>query len=267
MTPTIHAPDKDDQRRPTAIADLEVFNAIEAAFRASAQPPNPLALDGVELGYGLPDRLVDLVEVRTILLSRRIPQAGQDAAWRQVIYRARGDDEPTAWRLAALGLALPGLRAEAGRLTHEFGQLDGDLHQDLITVFLDALDRIDSERRHLAAKLMDAIKTVGIRLRYADAPLLPLYREDIRHLGVSPRLPFGHPELVLIDAIAKDVLTNPEAELIARTRIEHHTIPTIAAETGELADTLYQRRYRAEARLVYAIHTGKVRASLTPPAA
>jgi hypothetical protein len=62
----------------------------------------------------------------------------------------------------------------------------------------------------------------------------------------APALPWGHPDFVLAAAVRKKILTQGQAELIGRTRLEGIPLRVIAAETGTSHSALCNRRKRAE---------------------
>jgi hypothetical protein len=248
------------------VPELEPMDAVEAAFGLLACGGSPLALDGAEIGLGLPPRPIPLDELRSLLLCRSTPAVARDAAWQELVMRARSaDHDSRLWALGAAGVALPGLRKAAGALARGSKRWSGDLDQAVLDGFTEALQTIDVDDPCILPRLLRAASRAGAAVRYEDAPS-PIDPVEIPE-SFAPRLPWRHPDMVLIDAVAKRVLTGPEAELIGRTRLEQVTVAQVADETGEDYDALRMRRLRAEERLVRAIAEGRVRACLTPPAA
>ena len=88
------------------------LDAVQRAFGLLATPPATVTFEG-RLVDGLPDRSIPLDELRQVLIHDTTPREVRDAAWRGIVQRARSDG-PT-WVLAAVGLAMPGLRRRAGR--------------------------------------------------------------------------------------------------------------------------------------------------------
>ena len=69
-------------------------------------------------------------------------------------------------------------------------------------------------------------------------------------------MPWGHPDFVLATAVARGVLTQAQAQLIGRNRLEGIPLAQIAAETGISHNSLCNRRKRAEKAITEAIHGG-----------
>ena len=72
----------------------------------------------------------------------------------------------------------------------------------------------------------------------------------------TPHPPWGHPDIILADAVAAGILSLDEARLIGATRLERLQVKDIAAWLGELPNTVAGRRRRAEQRLRQAIQAG-----------
>jgi hypothetical protein len=170
-----------------------------------------------------------------------------------------------AWALGAIGMALPGLRKLAGELARDAKAWSGDLDQTVLNGFAEALKTVDLDDPCILPRLLRAAERAGTAVRYEDAPV-PIDPAEVPE-SFAPGLPWSHPDMVLIDAVAKLVITAEEAELIGRTRLEQVTVTQVADETGQQYDALRMRRSRAEERLVRAIAEGRVRACVSPPAA
>jgi hypothetical protein len=120
-------------------------------------------------------------------------------------------------------------------------------------------------RPAIALRLCWAGYRAGVRLRYADAAFASQHTEPVAS-GAPPR-PWGHPDLVLADAVAKNVITAGQAELIARTRLEDIELHDAARELRISYAAAKMRRLRAEWRLADAISCGEVGSPLFPGAA
>jgi hypothetical protein len=75
---------------------------------------------------------------------------------------------------------------------------------------------------------------------------------------VAPPVPFGHPDLVLAQAVACGAITAVDAELIAATRLELRPLAEVATELHLPYQAARRRRARAEQRLVAAIRQGRL---------
>jgi hypothetical protein len=90
------------------------LDAAQRAFDLLVIPPTPLAFDGRGVA-GCPAQLMPLEDLKRLLLQRGTLLPVRDAVWRELAARARRDGP--AWVVAAVGLAMPGIRALAGKLT------------------------------------------------------------------------------------------------------------------------------------------------------
>jgi len=226
---------------------------VEAAFRLLVTGSTPLAVHGDRIGHGLPRRPIPVDELRCIL---RHPSssAARDPAWREIIRLTRtGQPE---WTIAAVALALPGLRRLAGQFSRGYDGDPADLDAEILTAFLETLKSIDPDRPRIALRLWRAARRAGLQLRHADAPY------GARHTPAEessvPPQPCGHPDFVLASAVRQGVITGEEADLIGRTRLEEVPLLEIARELGVSYNAAKNRRWRAEARLVQAIRDAQV---------
>lgn len=238
------------------------LDAVADAFRALTTGPDPLTVEGGEVGHGLPDRPMVLSEVKSVLLHPSTSHAARDAVWAVLVRRAQME-EP-AWVVGATGVALPGLRRVAGSVARGYDGDRDDLDAEVLAGFLTALRHFDLSRDRIPLRLCRAARKAGMGARYADAdPLVP-------HLGrvasAPPPRPWGHPDLVLAAAVARGVLSAAEAELIGRTRLEGRPLSDTAARAGVSYAAIAQRRWRAERRLVAAIHNGDLSDMITEQA-
>jgi hypothetical protein len=236
-------------------------HAVASSFRMLTTGPDPLRLDGAAVGHGLPHRPIPLNELRAILLRRSTRRGCRDAAWRQLVANAR--TEGPAWVVGAAGVALPALRKMATDLAEGYRGDAADLASAVLTGFIDGLRRIDVDRPGVITRLRWAAYRAGIKARYTrdgipSMPLPPLESQP-------PPPPWGHPDLILFDAVAKGVLSPLQAELIGRSRLEDLTLKQAAAELGIAYETACKARQRGEARLTAAMNSGEVEHRLSAP--
>jgi hypothetical protein len=112
------------------------LSEADAAFRLLVCQPAPLAFDGRPIP-GLPDRMLPLDELRDLLLAPGLSTVTSDAVWRQLIGHAREWDP--AWKVGAVGVAVPGLTRLAARLSDGFAQQADDIDSEVLAGFLHAL--------------------------------------------------------------------------------------------------------------------------------
>jgi hypothetical protein len=149
--------------------------------------------------------------------------------------------------LVLLEALLPGLKASLGRTL----VASGDRDELLALMLANAWKLIVSypvERRpsRVAANLLLDIRKHTLR---------QLPRQRHRQLagdipGVAANPAARDLELPLRRAVRAGSLTEAEAELILRTRVDRVSLPKLAAAQGVAYITLYQRRARAERRLL-----------------
>ena len=238
-----------------ATASTSPLNTADAAFRLLTQGPQPLSLDGTKLGGTLPQRLIPLDELKRILLQPSADAATRDAAWTALVTRAR--DEGSAWVIGTVGMGMPALRRVAGQLARGFSKdITMDIDAEVLAGFLAAIKSVDLSRRAIALRLRWSAYRAGAayRAKALDQPA-PI-GDQLGHAVMSS--PWGHPDLVLADAIGQGVISQAEAALIGTTRLESVPLTAAAEDLAVEYDTARMRRSRAEARLTSAIRTGQL---------
>jgi hypothetical protein len=226
------------------------LDVAETTFRLLTMGPEPLSLDGAEIGHGLPARPIPLHELAAILMHPSCSYAASDTAWRQLIARAR--TAGPAWVVGAVGVALPGLRAAAKRLS---GAHTGDVQAELLVGFLTALQQVKPAPPRVAQRLCSAAFVTARRQLRASEPA----RVEVTGPGPGSAAPpalWQHPDFILVRAVRAGVITVSEATLIGVTRLEEVPVAAYAARVGKTAKAVYKARDRAEARLVAAINAG-----------
>ncbi|WP_146017451.1 hypothetical protein [Verrucosispora sp. ts21] len=227
------------------------LSAAGRAFALLVQPPTPIGFDG--RGFeGLPDEILPLERLRALLLA---PQTGvevRDAVWRELVVRARRDGP--AWVVAAVGIALPGLRHVAGLLAAGWRGDTRDLDAELLTGFVARLRSIDVEPPRVVGRLIDAGLRAARKARDADSDAQLIHTDAVD--PIAPVAPWDHPDLVLARAVIAGVLDADEANLIGATRLESVTLVEAGARLGITASLASSWRQKAERRLLDAIREG-----------
>lgn len=225
------------------------LDTAAASFRLLVTGPQPLAVDGERIGYGLPARSIPLDELKRLLLARATSYRARDAAWRVLVMKARQDGP--AWVLGAVGVAIPGLRRAAARMTSGRPHYAEDLDAALLAGFVDALHSLDCDEGRICSRLVYAAVNAARRLQRAEEAELAA-----RHGQAGSQAPpqvFGHPDFILARAVRAQVITAFEADLIGRTRLEDQSLADVARELGTSVVAVKMRRHRAENRLVFAL--------------
>jgi hypothetical protein len=246
------------------LAAGSLLDTVEDAFTVLVTGPGALTLDRSAV-EGLPRRRMSLGEVRDLLLSPEADYPLRDRIWTVVVQAARlgtpqdpdsGTGDQTGngtgdknWRIAAVALGLPGLKRVARRLSVGL-PLDqvSDLESEMLTGYLDSLHTIELSTGRIASRLCWAAYRAADRYR----------RRSPARSGVTfplsgsmpPPRPWGHPDFVLARYVVDGLLSEYEAELIARTRLEGITFEELERQWRLPRATLAGDRSRAEARLV-----------------
>jgi predicted DNA-binding protein (UPF0251 family) len=240
-------------RQPRGVgspASGTLLDEIEYRFRLLTDGPEPLAVDGRRLGHGLPRRQIALPELSAILMHPSCGFAARDEVWRLLVGRARTAE--AQWTVGAVGVALPGLRRAARRLSRSFR---GDVQAALVAEFVVALGAVDVERSGVVSRLLDAASSAARAALRASEPAAS-GEANFAPTSVLPPSPYGHPDLVLARAVAVGVLSADEADMIGATYLEDVSVAAYADRVGVSRWTVYKRRRAAEARLVEAIASG-----------
>ncbi|GIH16147.1 hypothetical protein [Rugosimonospora africana] len=227
--------------------------AAERAFQLLACEPRPLALDCRGLPH-LPQREVPLGKLRDLMVCDETSPQARDAVWRRLVPLARSGDPE--WRVAVVGMALPGLRRMAGLLARGWHGDSCDRDSEMISGFLDRLADLDLSHDRIAGKLVDAgARAVKDAMqREASAPTIAVHAT----WSLPPRPPADHPEWVLVRAVAAGVLSPEDWYLISRTRLEDETVQAVAGRLGVSAAVAGAWRRQAEQKLVTAIAGGEL---------
>lgn len=241
---------------PSVVPQGLPLEVAESTFRLLTSGPEPLAVDGRLVGHGLPRRLIPLSELAAVLMHPSTSFAARDAAWRLLVTRAR--THGSAWVVGAVGVALPGLRASAGRLSRAHAA--ADVQADLLTGFLTALSTLDLEEGRICPRLCNAAYVAArAGARAAD----PSRTGRCTWQASRALMPDNHPDFLLDRAVRLGILTVGEAELIGVTRLEGRSLTAYALDLGASRWVLYKHRRAAETRLLQALRSG----ALTDPVA
>jgi hypothetical protein len=229
------------------------LDAAEKAFLLLAEAPTHVPFDA--RGFdGMPDRILPLDELRRLVLVAGTSPKIRDAVWRELVVRARRDGP--AWRVAAVGMAMPGLRRQAGLLAAGWRGDTHDLDSELLVGFMECLARVDFDEPRICGRLVEAGVRAARKIREAESDTMLIRRGEAG--AVLPIRPWDHPDLVLARAVAVAVLDRDEATLIASTRLDHQTLAVVAAQIGISPQLASNWRARAEKRLVEAIGAGEL---------
>ncbi|TYB43865.1 hypothetical protein [Actinomadura chibensis] len=251
-----------EQRTSHTTAGDRSGNALtvaERSFELLTTGPNPLSIDGRAVGCGLPARAVDLAELRALLLGQGSSNHLKDAAWCELVQRARTGD--SAWVVGCVGVAMPGLKNTAARVLRSSPtRLADDIVSELLTEFVAQLARVDVERPHIAARLMLWARKGALRARGRGLRDMPC---DPFELPTGASGPDIDAVVLLLDAARQGIISPAGVELISSTRLDGVSVQDLAREWGVPASRLYKQRKAAEMRIVTAIREGHISTALT----
>lgn len=231
------------------------FDTLETTFRLLVTGPEPLSLDGGLIGPPLPAHDIALGELRDLLLKSTTPHRARNRAIGLLLARAQA--EHGAATVALAGVLLPGLRKVTYPLTKALSERAADVEAEALTGLLEAAERLEPDTPKLAWKLVaaglhraDRIVSRELTVRDRRAPI---------GLPEVPARPFGHPDLVLAEAVRDGVIRADDAFVIGETRLGGVALEEIARRLQVGAEALQKRRRRAEESLVSWLKTGYVR--------
>ncbi|GAA0477560.1 hypothetical protein Aca07nite_72160 [Actinoplanes capillaceus] len=238
------------------------LTVAETAFDLLTCEPAPLVFDARPVP-GLPDATMPLPDLRTLLLYERHDNDTVDALWRQLVQHAR--DWGPAWVVGAIGVALPALTHLAARISAGYPRHAEDVDSEVLAGFLEALRTIDLATPRLWLRMCWTAWRAGAAvISGGEEDELP---PDCSTGSRSPRMPYGHPDLLLRRAAASGLITAEAAELIGATRFGDTLIEQLAAEQGITPGALRMRRRRAERIVAAAITRGDLSSAVRSPAA
>jgi hypothetical protein len=124
------------------------------------------------------------------------------------------------------------------------------------------LQRIDLTGPNIRPRLCGAAQRAGERAirDYVSGAGRHLHL----HESAPPPRPWGHPDLVLSDAVANGVLSELDAELIGLTRLERMPLRQAAERLGLSEAAARKRRQRCEPELIAALRSGEIASALSP---
>ncbi len=128
------------------------FTVLEDAFRLLGAQPCPLAMDGRQLGHGLPCRQIPIVELRSILTA---PTASSDLQHHLIgAVLCRMHQHPATWVVVLGGLLLPGLRCVADQMTALDQRPASEVETELLWRLLTATRRSSRHAHRFAVSLL-----------------------------------------------------------------------------------------------------------------
>lgn len=237
-------------------APSDLIERLEAEWPALAAGPLQVSLrcwaaeEAALAGFATPQQLL------RHLRSLRGRRDAEDAILAALVRQARTDRQAGRLVLQAL---LPGLKALAGRLLLEPDERE-QIWSALLAHCWERICRYPLERRpaRIAANvLLDTLQKTTRELkrqRRAGDELAG----DLSPQGPAATAAGSDVERLLGRAVAAAAISEQEAELVLRTRIDGDDLGALASETGISYHALNTRRLRAEKRLLLFLGYGAV---------
>lgn len=253
-----------------------VLHLVDKAFAAQRLGRAPMMLDcaaltaastgegpGPETDPDGPPSEVPLPVLRDWLMAHPRAYPARDAVWRELIRRAR--QGPSEWVIAAIGMAMPALVAMAGTLAAGYSGDAADIDSEILAGFLEGLHvTVDPAVEAPYASLCFTAWRAGreLRLSQQEHLLVP----DIERVATSclPRVPYGHPDLLVYRAQALGILDGQDVEPYIAVRLGHRVLELIAEARRIDPDVLRMRLNRADARLAEALASGAITGTCSP---
>lgn len=227
-----------------AVSCPSPIDLADEAFRMLCDGPAALTLDVSDHAPELPSGAIRL-DILQLLLLDGATLAARDAVWAALVDRARRDE---TWKLAAIGMAVPALRAVAGSLARGFEGDVEELDAEVLAGFLAHLPVVDIDAPGIATKLRWAAYRAGRAVVVAYRRTVVHEAEISEDAGGFAR-PSGHPDLVLTRAVSAGAISEADADLISATRLGGDDLEGYAAQIGVSYNAVKIRRQRAENRL------------------
>ena len=221
------------------------FDTLEDAFEVLCAEPRPLSLEAGVVA-GLPARTLPLTELRAVLLHPSTGYRVRNQAIAVLLDRARS--EGGRWTVGLAGVLVFGLRRATSGLCEVCPHKAADIEAEALAGLLEGIAKTEPSRNRLAARLIWLARN---RAKALVAKELAEVGRPGRHLTSEvPARPYGHPDLVLVEAVAEGVIEAGDAALIGDTRLGSMSLAEAASRLGMATESVRHRRRRAEARVV-----------------
>jgi DNA-directed RNA polymerase specialized sigma24 family protein len=235
-------------RTPKPAEEQDLVERLEAEWPALAAGPLRVRLQAwseeepMLAGFATPQQLLRHLD------GLRGQHRTRDEILAALVRQARSD--PLAARVV-LQTLLPGLKTLARRILFEAGERD-ELWSALLAHCWERIRHYPLERRpeRIAANvLLDTLKKTTRELK-RERRDRDRFSNELLADHETPARSESDVEQLLQRAVAAAAISDEEAELILRTRVDGIDLNSLAVETGVAYHTLNVRRLRAEKRLL-----------------
>lgn len=227
--------------------DLLPFDAIDRAVAAFTAHRDPLVLGGRGIGADA-TRPMSLSALRGWLLAPDTSFDARDRTIAELVRLARSDER---WMTGLIWVLLPGLRSAVHRVTARVPDLAADAQAEALAAVIDAVrhDRLGADKH--AARLVRIAAFRAAQLVGREVAVRA--NCDSFAAADGPARDDRGADALLHEAVAADILTADEAELIAATRIDGVSLRDYAAAHRMSYDVARKRRKYAESRLAASV--------------
>ncbi|MET8687210.1 PqqD family protein [Streptomyces sp. NPDC004732] len=208
-----------------------LFGAIELAFADEDLAPGLTSVGPA----GGPPALLPLHRARPMLYDRSRATETRSALWHQVVALARHDADRNGWPLAAVWLALPGLRRTVFRIARRFGADRDDVEADTVTAFLETLREIGPEEAEPGSVLLRTACTHAWNT--ARRALAEVSVENVEVVAAPRHGPGGLWQADFAGPERPDGLSAPLRVSVPADRVEGVRVGALARE-WDLSDTV-----------------------------
>lgn len=231
------------------------FGVLDRALTLLTTGPGQLVLGTAGID-GLDKEELLACEVHDLL--RYGPQEVTDGLWHRVLARSRAG-EP-AWTVIAAGAMLPAMVTASARYSRVPAHHIADVESELLTALLEQMRSIPIGVSAVQHRLWSAVANTANRYCYR----LARDSSTCDPTGVpAPGSRGRGPVTVLAEAVSEGALTPPEADLVARTRLEGATLARVAQDLGLSYITARRWRKAAEERLASLLVTKEFSAPMS----
>ncbi|NKZ00973.1 hypothetical protein [Nocardiopsis alborubida] len=205
-------------------------------------------VDGIDADELTASQIIDLL--------RHGPQELADALWHQLFALSRAG--AATWTVIAAGAMLPRMVVACSRYARVPSQHVPDVEAEMLTALLEQVRSMPLGVSEVGARMWSAVANTASRYGYHHV------RESHRSIPYNLNAHATNqadggrgPVTVLAEAVSAGVLSPVEADLIARTRLEHSTLAQVADELGLTYITARRWRRAAESKLTAALGVKK----------
>ncbi|WP_243657724.1 hypothetical protein [Parafrankia sp. BMG5.11] len=225
------------------------MDRVESAFLTLTESPGGLGVNGADVP-GMADRWFGLRELRVELARPQTSVATRQAVWAFLLALREVD----AWKVAAVGMAMPALRHIAASLAPAYRGDIADLDAEVLTGFIDVLSGLPAGARGIPMRLVfgafrgGLVEAASYRRRGVEVPVV----------DAVPRWPWLDARWLLAQASERAVISPVDARLLVANRVRGVALAELSARGRTPGEELAVRRRRAERDLVAAVAAGRV---------